>query len=578
VADEPAGYWHTLRRTNLSRRRVLAAGLAAASAATLAACGRSGSPSGAQSTAPANRPSAQPQSGGTLYLRQSDNPPTLDPHRTTSGPTEGVLGVALSRLLQYKVGVDPRVAEDHQVTGDLASSVETPDATTWTVKLRPDAKFHNIAPVSGHAVEAEDVKATFTRALDPKNPGRSALDSIEPNDIQTPDKSTVVFKLKYAYAPFQYALASSTYGWILPREAQAGTYDPAKQVIGSGPFIADTFTPDVSFNFKKNPDWYDRGRPYADGLQWAVIPNISQARAQFTSGHLDVYGSAGQPIPIDDIDTLKRDNPKAQLFRTDPSTAQILYFHLGDPSSPFQDIRLRRAFSMAIDRDALAKAVYNNDAEPQYYVYLNLGKWAMHQSDLPADTAQYYKFNPAESKKLLQASGFADKQFKFIYVADYISLAYEKMSEAIANMLSTAGIKVTLQQVDYTKDFIGGGKGIRYGNYPTDAVVSSGISVYEDVDTFIYNYYHSKATSGLSHLNDGDLDARITKARTVVIEADRVKAYLDIQKYLADKMYTVAGLPQGNVYVVTQPRVQNFQESLAFGAGTESFSKLWLKS
>jgi peptide/nickel transport system substrate-binding protein len=568
-------HWLNIRRGRLSRRTVLAAGAAAALAAT--GCGNRAPSTGSQPSS-TGQASTQPKSGGTLYLRQTDNPPTLDVHRTTSGPTEGVVGVALSRLLQYKVATDPKVAEDHQVTGDLAASVETADATTWTVKLRPDAKFQNIAPVNGHAVEAEDIKSTFTRALDPKNPGRSALDSIDPSAIQTPDKQTVVFKLKYPYAPFQYVLSSSTYGWILPREALAGTYDPATKVIGSGPFLADTFTPDVSYNFKRNPDWYQKGQPYVDGLQWAVIPDISQTRAQFTGGHLDVYGSAGQPFPIDDLNTLKRDYPAAQIFKTDPSTAQILYFHLGDPASPFQDIRLRRAFSMAIDRDALAKAVYNNDAEPQYYVYLNLGKWAMHQKDLPADTAQYYKYNPAEAKQLLQASGFADKQFKFVYVADYISLAYQKMSEAIANMLSSAGIKVTLNVVDYAKDFIGGGKGIRYGNYPTDTVVSSGISVYEDVDTFIYNYYHSNATSGLSHLNDADLDAQITKARALVNDADRVKAYIDIQKYLAQKMYTVAGLPQGNVYVAVQPRVQNFQESLAFGAGTESYAKLWMKS
>jgi ABC-type dipeptide transport system, periplasmic component len=79
----------------------------------------------------------------------------------------------------------------------------------------------------------------------------------------------------------------------------------------------------------------------------------------------------------------------------------------------------------------------------------------------------------------------------------------------------------------------------------TDSVISSGISVYEDVDTFIYNYYHSNATSGLSHLSDADLDAQITKARALVNDADRVKAYIDIQKYLADKMYTVAGFASG---------------------------------
>src|SRR2546423_818219 len=83
-----------------------------------------------------------------------------------------------------------------------------------------------------------------------------------------PTPATVVFKLKYPYALCQSTLASATYGWILPREANAGTYDPAKQIIGSGPFIAGDFTPAVSFSFKRNPDWYAKGRPYVEGLQW----------------------------------------------------------------------------------------------------------------------------------------------------------------------------------------------------------------------------------------------------------------------------------------------------------------------
>jgi peptide/nickel transport system substrate-binding protein len=578
MSEEPS-YWLTQAARILSRRRTLALGWAGGVVAVAGACSRSTPGSTRNTGAPTgNSATPAPQLGGTLAIRLGSNPPTLDPHRTTSGPTEGLVGTVASRLLQYRTGADPRVAEDHQVEGDLALNFETQDAATWTVKLRQGARFHNLPPVNGHAVEAEDVKATFIRALDAKNPGRSALDMIDPDGIQTPSTDTIVFKLRYAYAPFQYALASSTYGWILPREALAGSYDPSKQMIGSGPFLADTFTPDVSFNFKRNPDWYTPGRPYIDGIRTAIIPDIGQARAQFTGGHLDIFGTSGEPIPVTDLDTLRHDNPKAQVIRTDPSTAQILYFHLGDPASPFQDIRVRRAFSMALDRDALAKAVYNNDAEPQFYVYLNLGKWAMRRQDLPPEAAHYYTYNPAESKKLLEAAGMAGKEFKFIYVSNYISAAYEKMSQAIASMLSSAGIKLTATEVDYQKDYIGGGKGIRYGNYPSDTVISSGISVYEDVDTFIYNYYDSKATSGLSHLSDSDLDAQIAKARTLVDEKDRLKAYLDIQKLLADKMYTVAGLPQGNVYIFAQPRVRNYQQSLAFAAATESYSKLWLEA
>ena len=94
---------------------------------------------------------------------------------------------------------------------DLAISAESPDALTWTVKLRPDAKFHNVAPVNGHAFEAEDVKASFTRALDPKDPSSGSLDMLDPSRIETPAADTIVFKLKYPYAAFPSILAVPLY-------------------------------------------------------------------------------------------------------------------------------------------------------------------------------------------------------------------------------------------------------------------------------------------------------------------------------------------------------------------------------
>ena len=147
-----------------------------------------------------------------------------------------------------------------------------------------------------------------------------------------------------------------------------------------------------------------------------------------------------------------------------------MFFSLGDPTSAFQDVRLRRAVSMAIDRDALAKAIYNNDAQRQYYVYLWLGKWAMGQNDLPAETAQYYKYDPANAKRLLTQSGFADRQFKLVFVSGYLGAQYEQASQTVASMLSSAGFKVAPVEVDYQKDYIGGGKGIRYGNYDKDMI------------------------------------------------------------------------------------------------------------
>jgi len=286
----------------------------------------------------------------------------------------------------------------------------------------------------------------------------------------------------------------------------------------------------------------------------------------------------GLPIPINDLPTLKKDNPKALTLRRDPSAGSLMFVSLGDPSSAFQDIRLRRAVSLAIDRDAISKAIYNNDALPQFYVYLSLGAKALHMSDLPAATAQWYKNDPAQAKQLLQASGFADRPFKLVYFTGFLGPDYEQTGQTLANMLQQAGFKVTPFAGDYQRDYIGGGKGVRYGNFDKDWIIYTGLSSYDEVDEYMFSYFNSKTTSGLAHLNDPDFDAMQAKARAILDETQRTAAYLDLQRYVADKMYAIAGLPQNFVYTMVNPRVQNYQHSQTYGLGTEEMSKAWIKA
>jgi peptide/nickel transport system substrate-binding protein len=560
---------------------VLAAAAGAAGVAVAVACGNRQGGAGQSSGTSSSSANQTPKPGGQFNASQITTPPTLDQQRSTSGNIGNIVGAVQSRLLAFKTGTDgATTTENHEVEPDLALSVESPDAVTWTVKLRSDAKFHNVAPVNGHAVTSEDVKATFVRALGKDNPGRGALDMMDETQIQTPTPDTVVFKLKYPFAPFKAKLASVAYSSIFPKEVAAGGYDSAKTPIGSGPFMLDSNQPDVAYILKKNPAWHFQGRPYVDSIRWAIIPDTGQQQAQFTGGHLDVVGmTESAPVTPNDLPAYKKDNPKAQVIRSDPSSPQVLYFQLGDPASAFQDVRLRRAFSMAIDRDALYKAVWNSDAEPQFHVTLTQGKWALHQNELPADTAQYYKFDPANAKKMLEASGFTDRQFKLLYIVPFQGADYVKVSLAVANMLSQAGIKIQPVQVDYNKDYFGSnGQGIRFGVYDKDSVVCTGISALDNVDDFLWNYYSTKATQGISRLKDPTVDDMISKARTMVDENAAVKAYKDVQLYIADKMYTVAGLPEPYNYILVNSRVQNYQFSVNHGYGTETFAKVWLNA
>jgi len=192
-------YWRSLQARSVSRRRALGAAGAAGlgGAVVLAGCGR-GSSTSPKSLAGGSQVSPGTPKAGGLYQDTpiNGNPPHLDLQRTTSVFAQTPVSLVMSRLMQYKVAADPSVGLAAQPTAGVATSVESPDALTWTVKLRPDVKWHNVAPVNGRPFEAEDVKASWTRALTLKdNPFAGAIDMVNAGQITTPEQNTVTFKL-----------------------------------------------------------------------------------------------------------------------------------------------------------------------------------------------------------------------------------------------------------------------------------------------------------------------------------------------------------------------------------------------
>jgi peptide/nickel transport system substrate-binding protein len=573
-------YWTQAAVRRIGRRRVLigVSGIALGAWALTGCGGSKGGPVQSTGTTSGSPATGTPVPGGALNVPQASNAPTLDPLRTTSFYTLLPASAVYSRPLRFTTGPDSKVIENHDVEADLATSAESPDAITWTLKLRPDVKFHNLPPVSGRALDADDMRLSFQRALSADNPARSGLDMIDPAQITTPDAQTVVFKLKFPYAPFKATLASPNYSWMMPKEAGSG-FDPAKTMIGSGPFVFESYTPDVAFAFKKNAAWFGTPQPYVDSLKWAIIPDASTQRAQFISGNLDLLGTSGTPnLAPGDIPSLRQSAPKAEFSKGNPNAGQVMFMRLDDPSSPFQDIRLRQAFSVGIDRDAIAKALYSDDAVEQFVVPLSMGKWALTVSDLPADTAQYYKYDIGKAKQLLQAAGTGNQAFKLIYITGFLGPQYEQAAQTAANMLQGAGINITPVSIDYVKDYIGGGKGVRYGNFDTHSVVFTGLSNYMEVDEYLSNYWHSGGSSSLSKLSDRDLDNQIAKARTLVNDDDRVSAYQDIQRYIVSKVYAISGLHLPYLYTVAGGRTANYCPDLSYGFGVETLAKMWIKA
>ena len=589
-------------RQRLSRRTALALG---GSAAFLAACGggaekgggtssgSSPSTSSQATTAPApgggsntaslvgrtgQQATETPVRGGIFTQAQGANPQGLDPHRTSASATFTAVGGSYSRLMQIRTEWDVNKGNDRVIVPDLAASVESPDAQTWTVKLKPGVKFHTIAPVNGHEVEAEDVALSFQRGTTsgfPSAPGLTALDAAK---IETPDKQTVIFKLKYPHAWFVNTLGSMQYGPIYPREIAADKYDPNKTVIGSGPFIFESYTPDVSFTLKRNPDYYNKELPYVDGVKVAIVPDANQQWAQFQAGNIDYFDRATD----DTIDGYTKQLPTAEVISNwGPGDGQIYMHHDVESGTPFRDIRLRRAMSLALDRDALSQIAFRGKATPTFYSPQSLGKWSLKMDQLPAETAPWYKFNLQQAKQLASAAGAEKLEIKYQSPTPYPSSGefpwFKSTREATYNMLQALPWKISLVLLESQKDWIAGGKGARYGFYPGDGLIWAGLEGHQDVDGYIVNWYGAASVSNISKLNDAKLEEMILKQRGITNEEERLKVMLDLQKYMAEQMFSVAGNPNGLSYRMVGPRVRNYKVGEVYGGSTGTWAQLWLK-
>lgn len=140
-------------------------------------------------------------------------------------------------------------------------------------------------------------------------------------------------------------------------------------------------------------------------------------------------------------------------------------------------------------------------------------------------------------------------------------------------MLSQLPWQITWVPINYVTDWTGGGKGVAYGNFPSNEVVWWGLSGRSEPDQWLFGYWDSKSTNAISRLNDPKYDALVDKTRSLVNEDERVQAVLDAQKYLATNVYAAGGQPNGLVYTMINQRVRNYTNGDTNG---QIASDLWL--
>jgi peptide/nickel transport system substrate-binding protein len=595
MSDGRANYWARLTNRRYGRRQALT-GAAGLTGATLFGCNakttRGGSTNAGASPTPVGatgvsalignsgtppRSNEQQVRAGTFTYATGANLQGLDPQNTSAAPTIAAMSGVFSRALKFEAAWDVKKANQRNVVPDLALSAESPDAVTWTLKLRSDAKFQSVAPVNGHAVEAEDLKASFVRGITQSTVAATGLTVMDASQIQTPDRQTIVLRLKYPFANFKNILASGQYSLIYPREALAGSYDPKTKPIGSGPFLFDSYTPDVALSLKRNPEYFDNPKPYVDAVKVAIVPDPGQQYAQFVAGQIDVLTNVAQQ----NLETYQKQLPAAQtVVNWGPGDAH-LYFKQQHPQSPFKDIRVRRAVSLALDRESLSKATFDGKSVPCFYAPQSFGDWSLKMEQLPPDTAQWYKYDLQQGSELIRAAGLENFELKYLspypYPAGGDSPSFHVLREATAAMVGKLPWKVSLVLADSAREWINGGKGIRYGNFDPTACVWAGLEGHGDVDEYIFAWYDSQSAADIGSLKDEYLDAAIIKGRSILDDQQRLQHYLDLQKYMAAQFFSVAGNPNGLSYTMASARIRNYSVADAYGTTANPAANLWIQ-
>ena len=326
---------------------------------------------------------AQPRSGGVLRVGIQSEPRSLDPLLVI---TDGATGHIVSSIFNTLVKYDAKM----QIVPDLATSwkVEN-DGKAVDFFLRKGVKFHD-----GTDFDAAAVKFAFDRILDPANssPYRTFFKPVEQVVVINP--GTVRFVLANAWPGFFYQLVYvGGMGIPSPTAVKAlGNAGFARKPVGTGPFQLSDWQSGDKIVLTKNPNYFRAKMPYLDRVEFKVIPDSTALTTSLRTGQLDLV----RDIPTQLLPLLEKEQ---SLVPSVKNAYSFDWFALNAAKPPFNDVRVRQAINMAIDRDALGVAVYGKGTRGSSSQIASANSFA-HPKKLPTFT-----YDPEKAKSLLKKVG-----------------------------------------------------------------------------------------------------------------------------------------------------------------------------
>src|SRR5262245_8089223 len=504
-----------------------------------------------------------PRRGGILRARGAD-PVPFDPQLTRNFKTNTTLSFVYSKLLRHKVGPDVQPGT-FIVEPDLAERWESPDDTTYIFHLRQGVKWHNKPPVNGRELVAEDVKFSFDRFLTvPGNPERQLLESVD--RVEVVDRYTVKFVLKEPFVWLLDILANAMCTWVVAPEVgeKYGDFKKVETTIGTGPFLLESYEPNVKTIFKRNPDYFRQGLPYIDGVEWLVVQDESTGLAMYRTGQLDTGPGGNWTVRQEDLEALKKSHPHLRYQDMLAINSTTIWMRTDQP--PFNDVRVRRAISQAIDRQALIEAVYLR-GEPSPAIGRGLAQWSLPIDQL-GKGARYYQYNPMEARRLLAEAGFAKGLKTPLTVSSGYGRDLIEATQLVQNYLKDVGIEVELKIQEY------GAYQATTGQGKFDGMAMGPFAVAWEGDSALYGPYMPDQPRNRGHVNDPKLAVMLKEQRRIKDLEARKHVIFEIQRYAAQQQYYVY-LSSQVITASWQPYMKNFAPNLTADFGSRA-AALWL--
>ncbi|HEX9016377.1 MAG TPA: ABC transporter substrate-binding protein [Chloroflexota bacterium] len=494
-------------------------------------------PTSGAAPAPAPSAAAAPAAGtakrgGILKLALDVDPITCDPYKSSNLSALQSFDLFYNALSRFDDGL--------KVVPDLAESWQTPDPTTYIFKLRSGVKWH-----SGKDFTAEDVAYSWNKILDPATGAayRSLFTPIQKVDVVDP--LTVKMTLSSPYSPLINVMANRRGSVIIPKdfyEKNGGNLGTVAD--GTGPFKMVEFVPGTRMRLEKNPNYYwKQGSdqlPYLDGIDCSMMYDETARLAAIRSGTIDYAKLSGE-----NADLLKN-NQDLQIFKTRDST--VWAFILNTRRKPFDDIRVRQAMDLVVDRNEIVNNALAGNGELSGPISTGNGDWWIDPKDLP------FKVDIAKAKQLLADAGMPNGFKTSILVSTQYPIQQGRAAVVLKQQLAKIGIDLEIQTVEWA---VFNQRNSIAGKWDWDTMIT-GFSFYADPDSYIYDLYFSGSESrNYPGFKDAQLDKDMTAARQESDPAKRHTMYLELQKKvmnLALYLYMFSGFN----FEVVRKQVQGY--------------------